>query len=146
MQFSHATIWLLTALLLAGLEMFTGTFFLLAIASGMLVGAVMAWFGTPVPVQMLVAALAGISSVVVLHHWRKRRLPPPEVNAAMEIGQQVRVVEWKGVTLARVQYRGTQWDGELAAGARHGQENYFIVAVRGTVLILHHNPPPRGES
>lgn len=142
MQFSHATNWLILALLLAGLEMFTGTFYLLAIASGLLVGAVTAWIGVPLAGQMLAAAAAGVGAVVLLRRWRKDSLPPPEVNAAMEIGQRVHVVDWKDATHARVRYRGTQWDGELVAGALPGQETYFIVAVRGSVLVLHQNQPP----
>ncbi len=141
MPFSQATNWLILALLLAGLEMFTGTFYLLAIASGLAVGAVMAWAGVSLSVQILAAAVAGVCAVVVLHRWRKKHLPPPEANAAMEIGQRVQVLSWKDVQHVRVQYRGTQWDGELAAGALPDQETYFIVAVHGSVLFLHQNQP-----
>lgn len=141
MQLSNATYWLILALVLAGLEMVTGTFYLLAIAMGVFAGAVAAWAGLAVPAQILIASVAGVFAVGILHYWRKSRLPPPENNGALEIGQRVQVLDWKDAQHARVQYRGTQWDGELASDALAEQKNYFIVAVRGSTLILHQNQP-----
>jgi membrane protein implicated in regulation of membrane protease activity len=130
--------WLVAALLLAGLEMLSGTFYLLAIASGLACGGLAAWLGADPSIQMICAALVSLAAVVLLHHWKKRHLPKPEANGSLEIGRRVSIDQWLDERHARVNYRGTQWDGELAEGAQSGQNHYFIVALRGTTLILHH--------
>lgn len=121
--------------------MISGTFYLLAIACGVASGAIVAWMGFSVPIQIAVIAIVGIIAVAVLHQWRKTNLPPAEQTASMEIGQRVQVLSWKGNRLARVQYRGSQWDGELAADADTGLNEYFITAVHGSILTLHHHAP-----
>ncbi|MCW0098723.1 NfeD family protein, partial [Burkholderia pseudomallei] len=42
---------------------------------------------------------------------------------------------------ARAQYRGAQWDVELAAGEREDAHLYEVRAVRGTCLIVAAKPP-----
>lgn len=140
MSISLATFWLILALALAGLEMLSGTFYLLAVAIGVASGALAAWLGLAPTTQTVVVAIVGVVAVAVLHRWRKTHLPPPEVNASMEIGQRVRILEWIDTNHARVQYRGSQWNSELSADAEPGHSDYFIVAVRGSTLVLHHQP------
>lgn len=130
--------WLVAALLLAGLEMLSGTFYLLAIASGLACGALAAWLGGNLSIQITTAAIVGLLAVIGLHRWKKKHLPPAEANGSMEIGRRVSIAQWLDERHARVNYRGTQWDGELAEGAKAGQTHYYIVAVEGTTLILHH--------
>jgi len=130
--------WLVAALLLAGLEMLSGTFYLLAIAAGLACGALAAWLGAEISTQIVCAALVSLAAVFLLHRWKKQHLPKPEANGALEIGRRVSIHQWQDERHARVNYRGTQWDGALAEGAQSGLSHYYIVAVQGTTLILHH--------
>ncbi len=141
MSISFATFWLVLALALAGMEMISGTFYLLAVACGVASGAIAAWMGFSVAIQIAVIAIVGVIAVAMLHQWRKTNLPPPEDSGSMEIGQRVKILSWKSDRQARVQYRGSQWDGELAADANAGLTEYFIIAVRGSTLTLHHQLP-----
>lgn len=75
MAISPTTFWLILALILAGLEMLSGTFYLLAISVGMACGALAAWIGLSLPTQMIIAAIVGIIAVIALHRWRRARLP-----------------------------------------------------------------------
>lgn len=141
MAISPTTFWLILALILAGLEMLSGTFYLLAISVGMACGALAAWIGLSLPTQMIIAAIVGIIAVIALHRWRRTRLPPAEPSAAMEFGQRVKILDWQDERHARVQYRGSQWDAELAPHAKGGHADYFIVAIRGATLIIDHHTP-----
>lgn len=130
--------WLVSALLLAGLEMLSGTFYLLAIASGLACGGLVAWLGGDASTQIICAALVSLAAVFFLQRWKKRHLPAAEANGALEIGRRVSIQEWLDERHARVNYRGTQWDGQLTDSAQGGQSHYYIVAVQGSTLILHH--------
>jgi membrane protein implicated in regulation of membrane protease activity len=54
----------------------------------------------------------------------------------MDAGQTVRVMEWKADGCARVAYRGSMWDAELADAAQPKAEVMAIVGTRGNVLII----------
>lgn len=140
MLLSNASIWLILALILAGLEMLTGTFFMLALASGFACGSLAAWLGFSFPVQISIAAAVSIVAAILLKRWQNNRLPPP-VNTFLDVGQRVLVIDWRSNRLLRVQHRGSQWDAELVEDAESGHSHYFIVAIRGTTLFLHHQPP-----
>jgi len=136
---SLQTLWLIAALLLAGFEMLTGTFYLLAIALGLLSAAGMAFFGLTFTIQAITAALVSLLAVAVLTHWQSTRTPPPE-EISSDIGQHVTIVEWQGERRARVRYRGTLWDAELAADTPTGLDEYIIIATHGNSLTLNHSP------
>ena len=141
MTISPITFWLILALILAGLEMLSGTFYLLAVSVGMVCGALAAWIGLSLPTQMIIAAIVGIIAVIILHRWRSTHLPPAEPGAIMEFGQRVRILDWQDERHARVQYRGSQWDAELAPHAKGGHADYFIVAIHGAMLIIDQHSP-----
>lgn len=140
---SDASYWLIAALILAGLEMLSGTFYLLAIAIGFASGALAAWAGQGLALQIVLVAIVGVIAVIALHRWKNTHLPAPEANGAMEIGQRVKVLEWLDERHARVQYRGTQWHAELASDAITNLDDYFITAVHGNTLVIHQNQPEK---
>jgi membrane protein implicated in regulation of membrane protease activity len=136
---SLQTLWLLAALLLAGLEMLTGTFYLLAVAIGLASAALAAWLGFSFTVQALSAGLIGLVAVAALRRWQSQHNSPP-AEISSDIGQHVEIVEWQDARRARVRYRGTLWDAELAADTETGLNDYLIIATRGNSLILNHSP------
>lgn len=140
---NDAMIWLAMAGVLVIVEIFTGTFYLLMIALGMLAGALSAWLGAGNPIQVLVTALVGVVSCLILYRWRARsgiRSAANDPNINLDIGQAVRVDTWQGEPngpwQARVIYRGAQWDVDLESGQAPTPGLFVIREVRGSRLLV----------
>ena len=98
------------------LELFTGTFYLLMIAIGMIAGAGAAWFGAAKAMQLIVAAIIGVIATVLLRRSRFGKfhrtdaLRDPNVN--LDIGQTIQIHSWNagpdGHYSTRAMYRGAQ--------------------------------------
>jgi membrane protein implicated in regulation of membrane protease activity len=127
-------VWWALAAILVGAELMTGTFYLLAVGVAFVAGGLAAWLGASPPVQLIIGGVLTVAGTIAAHRWRLRRaLPPP---ASLDIGQSVRVLEWKDDGSARVNYRGTQWDAELAAPGVARAETMYIVGTRGSTLLV----------
>ncbi|WP_337367337.1 NfeD family protein [Noviherbaspirillum denitrificans] len=126
------------------LEMFTGTFYLLMIAIGLVAGGLAALAGGGTAVQLAVAGIAGAIATYGLRRskWGKtsRRDAQRDPNVNLDIGQTLVVDEWAGqqggVRTARVMYRGAMWDVELDAHAQARPGTYVIREVRGNRLVV----------
>ncbi len=140
MVLSQASIWLILALTLAGAEMLSGTFYMLALAIGFACGSIAAWLGLSFALQTSFAAIVSIIAAIWLRRWKTRHTTA-DTATFLDIGQRVRVLEWSSTKKLRVQHRGSQWDAELAPAAEGGHAEYFIVAIHGATLVLHHHPP-----
>ncbi len=128
-------IWWVLAAVLVGAELMTGTFYLLAVGMAFAAGGASAWFDASFPVQALVGAAVGIAGTIAAHRWRRKfAIPPPQ--ASLDMGQPVQVISWKDDGSARVNYRGTQWNAELAAPGAARAETMYVVGTRGSTLIL----------
>jgi membrane protein implicated in regulation of membrane protease activity len=126
--------WWVFAALLVGAELLTGTFYLLAVGIALAAGGIAAWLGASLEAQLAVAGVLCVIGTFVAHRWRLRRtLPAP---ASLDVGQSVRVLGWKDDGTARVTYRGTQWDAELAAPGVARAETMYIVGTRGSTLLI----------
>jgi membrane protein implicated in regulation of membrane protease activity len=127
--------WWVAAALLVGLELLTGTFYLLAVGIAFIVGGVAAWMGASVPAQLLVGGGLAVVAVIIAHQWRRSRGTPPQ-QPPLDRGQSVRVDKWNADGTARVVYRGTHWNAELAPGRVTRAETMYIVDTRGSTLVL----------
>lgn len=127
-------IWWVLAAILVGAELMTGTFYLLAVGVAFAVGGITALIGAAIPVQLVIAGVLSVIGALLAHHWRKGREPPPSVG--LDVGQPVTVLGWKDDGRARVAYRGTQWDAELAAPSAPRAETMYIVGTRGSILLI----------
>ena len=130
--------WAVAAGVVVIAELFTGTFYLLMIAIGLLVGALVALAGFAMSVQLIAAGVvAGIATMLL----RRRRSTQPQVEAGrdpnvnIDVGQPIQVGEWHG-SRSRAMYRGAMWDVELAPGAIPSAGDFRITEVRGSRLIL----------
>jgi membrane protein implicated in regulation of membrane protease activity len=133
-------VWLALAGMLVILEMFSGTFYLLMIALGMVAGALAAWLGLSAEVQILLAALVGAAAALAVRRRRPRKTDSArDPNINLDIGQSLHVSHWHEGT-ARVMYRGALWDVELAHGAHAGTGQFVIREVRGSRLIVSNQP------
>jgi membrane protein implicated in regulation of membrane protease activity len=131
--------WIATAVLI-GAELLTGTFYLLAIGIAAALGGVVAWLGADLPVQFLIAGVFGVALTFAAHRWRlgHTAVAPQQ---GLDVGKTVRVKNWNADGTARVAYRGTLWDAELASPGVPHADTLYIVATRGSVLVLSDRQP-----
>jgi membrane protein implicated in regulation of membrane protease activity len=131
--------WLIAAGVLVVLELFSGTFYLLMIALGLSAGALAAFAGLGMALQLITAAVVGIIATVVLHRSRfghsQRGNSARDPNVNIDIGQRLEVERWQDGH-ARVKYRGALWDVELGPGAQAQPGTFKIVEVQGSRLIV----------
>jgi membrane protein implicated in regulation of membrane protease activity len=131
---AYWTWWILAAILI-GAELMTGTFYLLAVGFAFAIGGVLAWIGASVEMQMLVAGVLSIVGAMAAHRWRVRHGAPPR-QPALDVGQSVQVLAWNADGSARVTYRGTQWNAEVASPGTPRADTMYIVGTRGSTLVL----------
>ena len=74
---------------------------------------------------------------VTCSSWPANASPQP----GLDIGQMVQVQSWGPDGTARVAYRGSTWDAELAATGVPQAKTMYIAAMRGSVLILSDRRP-----
>lgn len=132
-------IWWLAALVLVIAEMFSGTFYLIAVAAGLAAAGMVAYSGVSWGVQAVAAALLCSASVAGIYRWKqKHRHPHEHANFANDIGASVHVVRWDDERHARVSYRGAEWDAELAGKATEdaARQVWRIRDIVGTRLII----------
>jgi membrane protein implicated in regulation of membrane protease activity len=127
------TWWILAAVLIGG-ELVTGTFYLLVVGCAFAIGGLAAVLGVSLPLQLVVAGVVAVVGTMIAHRWRVRRMPPP--TGSLDVGQSVRVLGWKDDGSARVSYRGTQWNAELADPGAARAETMYIVGARGSTLLI----------
>ncbi|HQU48954.1 MAG TPA: NfeD family protein [Casimicrobiaceae bacterium] len=127
--------WWIAAAVLVGAELMTGTYYLLAVGVALAVGGVAALLGASAPMQFVAAGVAGVALTIAAHRWRLQRALPPQ-QPPFDVGQAVRVQGWNDDGTARVTYRGSQWTAELATPDTPRAETMFIVATRGSVLVV----------
>lgn len=135
--------WLALAGVLVILEMFSGTFYLLMIALGLVAGAIMATLGFSHSTQMEVAALVGIIATYALRRSKYGRRSRVEAardrSVNLDIGETLRVESWQlehGIASTRSQYRGAMWDIELVPGFEAQPGLFVIHEIRGSRLIV----------
>lgn len=132
--------WFLLALVLLGLEMATGTFYLLVLSIAMAVGGVAALLGLGVPAQLVLGALAGVVGIVVMRRWKGTRVGDA-ASQNLDAGQPVKVLAWGDDGTARVYFRGAEWDAELDTPDSGREGTFYIKDMRGSRLILTNQKP-----
>ena len=98
-------------------------------------GGVAAWLGASTPLQLLTAGVLAVVGTVIANRWRRARGEPPP-SPGLDIGQSVHVESWQPDGSARVVYRGTRWNGVLASSETPRRHTMYIVATRGSTLVL----------
>jgi membrane protein implicated in regulation of membrane protease activity len=132
--------WFLLALILLGLEMATGTFYLLVISIAMAAGGTVAFRGGSLIWQLVLCALTVIAGVFILRYWKSGQVTKP-ASASLDIGQPVQVLKWHESGSARVFYRGAEWDAEPESADIPREAPLYIAAIRGSSLVLTNRKP-----
>jgi membrane protein implicated in regulation of membrane protease activity len=128
--------WWIAAAILVGVEMMTGTFYLLVVALACVAGGLVAFSGFDAGWQWGVAAVIEVLGTFAIVQWKKKYAAAPKLSNNLDVGQRVSVIEWRDNDTARVAYRGTQWDAKLDSPTTPKREHMVIVAMQGAVLVL----------
>ncbi len=129
--------WFLLGVLLLGLEMMSGTFYLLVLSIAAAIGGVAAWLGAGLAVQLVLSALTGIAGIFILQRTRVTQVTDT-ANASFDMGQPVHVLKWNADGTARVAYRGAEWDAELQSTDAPRDGQFYIAAMHGSGLVITH--------
>lgn len=126
--------WFVAAAAFIGIELMTGTFYLLLYGIACALAGVAALLGAPVALQFLLATIIALGGTFWLrqHKLGQRRAAEP----SLDIGEPVQVSVWQSAHKARVRYRGSDWDAELTVPLSTQPEVLYIVAQRGNTLIV----------
>ncbi len=129
--------WMVLAFGLLILELLSGTFYLLVIAVALAAGGVASLAGVEFTLQLVVAAVVGFAGALWLRRSRLGRLKTEgDALQNLDVGQVVRVESWRDGSTARAQYRGAEWDVQLAPGETAAPGEYVIQAVQGSRLVV----------
>jgi membrane protein implicated in regulation of membrane protease activity len=131
--------WLLTGVAIL-IELMSGTFYLLMLATGLAAAAVASHLGATDTVQIAVAAL--ISSGAVLG-WRAYKISKPSSPSAnanpdvnLDVGATVQIDAWNPDGTASVKYRGANWTVAPDEGHPSAIGAHRVVRVLGSRLIV----------
>jgi len=137
---SELNLWWTLAGVAIGIELLSGTFYLLMISAGFIAAALAASADFSLNTQLLVAALFSGTATLLWHSYRKRH-PAPDAasnqDVNLDIGEIVHVAAWQADGSGVTHYRGAQWAVALAPGEASPESgSYRIVSVVGNRLIL----------
>lgn len=137
---AESTIWWLGAGAAIAVELVTGTFYLLMIATGLAAAAIAAHLGAGTVVQFITAAVVGGGAVVGWYLRRRRRPSEPAARANsdvnQDIGATVYVDAWNPDGTASVQYRGANWTVIHRSGNAPSAGAHRVAEVIGNRLVL----------
>ncbi|MFZ4551711.1 MAG: NfeD family protein [Aquabacterium sp.] len=139
---SEATLWWVITGVLVGLELVSGTFYLLMLALGSAAAALSTLAQASTTVQLIVAAVVGGAAVLLWHRKQSQQRAastPPGSSVdpmKMDVGAKVDVKHWHADGTAQVHYRGSVWMARHRGDQSPQPGLHHIHAVEGNHLIL----------
>lgn len=137
---AQSTLWWLLAGVAIGVELVTGTFYLLMLAIGLAAGAIVAHLGADFSMQMVVAAVVGAGTVVGWRWYKQVQPASPPASANrdvnLDIGETVQVDAWNPDGTSHVKYRGANWAVSSVSGGPLAAGPHQVVEVIGSRLIV----------
>lgn len=127
--------WWVVAALLVGIELTSGTFYLLVYGVAAVVAGLAAWLGASLVVQLLTAATIAVLGTLALRRWKGSTAHPESTVQDMDLGQLVQIETWQAGQ-GQVKYRGALWDAEAESPEVDSSRPLRIRAVRGNTLIV----------
>ena len=127
--------WWILAAVLVGVELTSGTFYLLVYGMAAAVAGVAAWLGAGIVVQLLTAAVIAVAGTLALRNWKRSTEHPERTVEDMDIGQAVHIDTWQDGR-GQVKYRGALWDAEAESAGVDSTRPLIIRAVKGNTLVL----------
>lgn len=137
---SAAIIWSIAFLVVLGVELLIGTFYLLMVSLGIAVGALAAWAGLGPVWQFALAGVIGIAATAGLHFKRYKTSKTPAYsenkNVLIDIGETVEVDHWDSNLITNVRYRGANWSARWAGEGSPTTGLCVISGIEGNQLQL----------
>jgi membrane protein implicated in regulation of membrane protease activity len=128
-------VWWILAAVLVGVELTSGTFYLLVYGLAALVAGVAAWLGAGLITQLLTAGAIAVLGTLALRHWKRTTGNPESTVQDMDIGKAVQIESWQEGR-GQVKYRGALWDAEAEMAGVDIARPLLIRAVKGNTLVL----------
>jgi len=138
--------WIVLGFVLVIVELMTGTFYLLALAAGVFLAALLAYGGANVMIQAVAGSAVALGGAWFINRrYGAQRQPDAGRANFLDRGQPVVLESWvdENNGLARVKYRGTTWDARIGGAAPRPAvgATLFIEAQDGSTLIVGTAPP-----
>ncbi|MFW9617626.1 NfeD family protein [Aquabacterium sp.] len=139
---SEATLWWVITGVLVGLELVSGTFYLLMLALGSAAAALSTYVQATTTVQLIVAAVVGGAAVLL---WHRKQSGQRTANEAagpavdpmkLDVGAKVEVKHWHADGTTQVHYRGSVWMARHHGDLPPQPGLHHIHAVESNHLIL----------
>jgi membrane protein implicated in regulation of membrane protease activity len=138
----HAIAWAVTGLVLAIVELLTGTFYLLMLGIAAFGAAAAAGLGFGFAVQAMVAAVLAAAGCFGVHLYRAKNSAGQ--MAPIDAGNPASFEAWLdgGARLARVRYRGASWDARVEGtdDLEPGATVYVVAADGNTLRVARQRP------
>lgn len=137
---ADSTLWWVLAGTAVGIELMTGTFYLLMLGVGLAAAAISAHMGGSSTVQVVVAAVVAAGTVLGWRQYKKKQPSSLPANANrdvnLDIGETVQVDAWNADGTGTVKYRGAHWTVASASSGPTATGPHQIVEVIGSRLIV----------
>jgi len=137
---AESTLWWLFAGIAVGIELATGTFYLLMLSIGLAAAAIAAHVGASSTAQIVVAAMVGIGAVLAWRAYKQTKPTNLPANANrdvnLDIGETVQVEAWNPDGTTNVKYRGANWAVAGVSGDVLTIGPHRVVEVVGSRLIV----------
>ena len=133
--------WLVVGFALVIVELLTGTFYLLMLGVAAFGAGAAAYLGQGFPAQAMVAAAAAAAGCYGVHVYRAKNNAGQ--MAPIDLGQPASFEGWidQSAGLARVRYRGAQWDARVdEAGALEPGATLYVLSAEGNTLKVGRRP------
>lgn len=130
---SNLSLWLVVAGILLIAEIMTGTFYLLMVSLGALIGALVAYLGYGLEIQIAASAVFAVLGSLLIRKRFVKRNKIDRQHDILDIGNKIEISNWSAGGLANVQYRGATWAAE-STDATPATGLHQIVDVQGNIL------------
>ncbi|MDD5247753.1 MAG: NfeD family protein [Rhodocyclaceae bacterium] len=138
----NSVAWLIAGFLFVIVELMTGTFYLLVLGVACFAGGGLAYAGSPVTAQALVAAVVALVGVMTVRRCKKTM--EPKRMQGLDFGQPAAFDCWvdAGAGQARVKYRDSLWDAQVIGqiAGEHG-EILYVNSIDGNSLKVSKTRP-----
>lgn len=129
------SLWLIAAAALTGLEMLTGTFYVLLMAIAALAGCVAALKGLSFEQQLLIFGVFSLVEAVGFTLYRRRH-PAKQTENFLDVGKQVVFKNTAPDGTWVVRYRGADWQARPAREETRKDAPLVITKAAGNILIV----------
>lgn len=136
MQISAGLCWLVAALILGGIDMVAGTFYLLMIGLGCLAGAVVYWVDLSLAWQCAAASVCAVAGCLMVFGFKAKHPEKDDAVSHPDAGHIVTVTKVSADGTAEVMYRGASWRAKTADGSPLTAGSARIVRVDGAALVV----------